>query len=162
MRQDITFIDHESGVGMLKALDEMSESDVVESLRNAIKRKLDYPMDTVPEGKDPKSRMERFFDNIVDIAPEEKPIPNEIVIELIDEAIKVLDKDIEDPLSKEYELVEMFQNDKANFVIMKEQIIAGHIAEAIKTYRNMDTAPRGRLFGRNYRENFQLSFWMSQ
>lgn len=162
MRKDITVIDNESGQKILAAIEEMNDQAIVQSFKSAITRKLGKAAEPLPQDDSLQSKMERFFDNIFDIAPEEKPLSNEVVIELIDEVIKGLNEEIKDPLSEEYELVEMFQEDRVNYETMKKLIKNWNISEAIQVHKNMDTAPRGRLFGRNYTEQFQLRLWLDQ
>jgi len=162
MRRDVTLIDNESGVKVLAALDQMDDAEIVECLRNALKRKLEHDVGPVPEDDSLPSRMERFFDNIVDIQPEEKPLSNEVVIELIDDIIKTLEEFAKDPESEREGLVEMYSEDAEGFVQMKSLILEGKIKEAIKLHRNMDSSPRDRLWGRNYKEAFQLGYWLAQ
>lgn len=158
MIEDTTLIDHESAVKALAALEVVDAADVVIALSNVLKRKLGQIDTPVPNGEDLTSKFEHFFDIIFEVAPERKALPVQTVVELVDVAIAALEKDIEEERPKPIKesLLTMYVEDLMEYQKMRSLLMDGDTMGAVKTYRNMDTACRDLLFGRNRTEEVQL------
>ena len=159
-----TLIDHESATKALAALSEIDPRALSQALSNALSRKIGSNDSPVPTDESLPSKFERFFDTIFNVAPEEKPMPVETVIELVDVAIKGLNEDIahERDSAVTESLETMFIEDREDYEKMRALLVSGDIRGAVDAYKNTDTAVRERLFGRTPTEEYQLSIFLTE
>ena len=160
--RDTTLIDYESASKLLTVLydtgDEFIEPAVIKaSLAAVVAMKLDLAIPALGPEDD---RFKKFFDMLFEVAPEDKALPVEAVIELVEMTIEHFDNRIAQETDPEEQAGPI--EDGHDYIMILGLLRAGDYAAAVDYHQMLDTYARGQLFGRNEAEEHQLRIFINE
>ena len=169
--RDTTLIDRESAEKALKALTTTNDAERIApaALASALARTLTRKLANEPHTAkcdDLPGKFENFFDILFDVAYERKGLPTETVIELAENAVAVLRENEQEARVStdpdDADMAEMYHDDAKDYETVITLLKSGDTKAAIKHYSYMDTAARGRLFGRTDQERYELGVFLHE
>jgi hypothetical protein len=160
-----TVIDRESAERALAALsgdDAITGEALANALANVLARKLGRdapPLDQ--ESENLPASFERFFDVLIDVAYEEKPLATERVIELVERAAEAYRQRAKEDREAVHEDPDddssaLYEEDAAAYDKMAEMLRAGDLKGAVAQHRDMDSFTRDQLWGETPQEDYEL------